>query len=208
MLLFAPISLMANQISNNTSFGFGINSGMYSAITIEGDTKWTPGLGFGFDVVAIRMLSNDFGLYSGLSFVKAKKTMKMIEQNGEFEVYLDWYQIQFPLLFATSFNGKNLSFELLYGFKLAQTVKLSLEEKNSGNSTDILYETSYMNFGISLGFNLKYRVANFNDIYIGITSDFYPNDVIKGDSRSSSYSYNARLNAGFLFRTHLFPNKK
>ena len=199
---FSSISF-SKQTKESYSFGFGSNVGFYNALVVEGDVEWEPGLGYGVDLIFEKMFSNNFGFHSGLSFIKAESEFKMTKFNKNYK--FSWYQIQLPILFFTSFNAEKVSFELLYGFKIAQTVQASLTDKVTNKDFETLYNISYLNYGVTLGLNIKFRISKFNDFYIGISSDFFPHNLVKSDDYSKSYSYNSRLNAGFLFRTELFP---
>jgi hypothetical protein len=207
----------------NASFGFaGSFSGYNAWERKKGDSHtrydFAPGYGGGF--IFEKMFNNLLGIHSGLWVNRFNLDMKIKNRFNPFSIdplafistklKISGWSITFPLCLITSINASFFSFNILSGIQYTHMVKSEMKLNNPLMSykrhLDLLPYLSQPQFGFNLGIMLKFRVAQFVDLFAGVMGELYVTELVKGNS-DFSLLFDLKALAGVMFRTNVFPAK-
>lgn len=194
----------------NTSFGIEGDFGITNALKRKGSLDFRPGLSFGGGFVFEKMFNNRTGIHSGLgyNYTIEKFSMGMGSSTTNNKFYMQ--QVNLPLYLITSFNAKNVSFNLLYGLNFGHIfyAKITTDDPAAElKGADILKYLNYNQIGAAAGFRFVFRIGEFTDFYAGVMGEFNATTLFStsGNSNDVQHMYAARGIIGVLMRTNVFP---
>lgn len=216
LILFANSS-RAKDIPK-VSMGLGASAGYYSAYSeYKGgqDYTYTGGPGYGAGLVFERMLSERFGIHSGLWYTMASIGIEMefIESSGLMKVDGDLNLTMFtlPVYLMTSIKKGRFSINFLSGLQLSyiKSSELAGEVKSGTDQEDLdmdmIAETNFTQIGLGLGFEFKIGISKFIDIFIITVGEYYLSPLMDEfgpvESSTEDYLYDVKIQSGVLFRT-------
>ena len=200
IILFFTTNISAFEIKqSNASFGFSGSYGLHDMMSsVEGETDWKSGTGYGIGFIFEKMFTGRFGISSGINLTYAE--IKVIFLDSP-DITVENTYLNYPFLLITSFNIGSFSINILTGITIMHMLSSNLVY--SDIKADKLNDISYIQLGISGGLNLKYKISTFTDYFLGGLSEFYLNNFIpKGDNGDTHY-FSHRLITGFMFRTNI-----
>lgn len=200
------------QADPDFSIGFGGSYGISDVIKVKGDINWESGYNYSGGFIVEKMYGNHLGLHSGIWYTRTEMDFSLYDNTlmKYVNAVSTWQAVTVPLYFMLSLNASRVSLIFMGGFNLSQNIFSELNSDEPGldtSTTDVLNYTSYFQFGIAGGINLKFRLGRFFDFFIGGIAELYVLDMLPNqvNSNSLTYPYNYRAVSGFLFRTNLFP---
>ena len=193
----------------NASFGIGLTFGSFKTFLEDGVFKSDHGYAYGASFVFEKMFSNRFGIHSGLGYLETEFTITEAAFSDAEEIQWHIRALNMPLLLITSLNTQKFSLNLLTGVSFYHLLSSELktdEDIFQKKSRDVLQPTTSYPVMAAAGFNLKFRVGDFTDIYAGAINEISIQKIVpKNRSTDVSRFISTRLIAGFLLRTDIFP---
>jgi len=186
------------------SFGAGVTYGYYNFITSGDDTVvWEGGTGYGGGLVFEYMWNDVFGVHSGLWYAVSIIDLKF-DEDDPMTVEARTEHLLFPLYLITSYRRGRFGIGLLTGLNFMYVRKSEFYASSPmGSMTlDVSEYLRYDLYGLAGGFEMKFGVARFVDIFLGGLAEFYMRGFIKDTSGSVDYLYDFRVMTGVLFRTY------
>ena len=205
-LVTAPALAEGKTSDPNLSIGFGLTGGLASAWQHTGEGRWDAGYNFGAGLILEKMFTSRLGIHTGFWYIEARADMHM--DNMKIETILR--TLTLPLYLLVSANKGIFSLNFLFGVDISQIIESRLHTDDPGAIHSDAYITQHLRpsqIGIAMGFNFKFRVRKFVDLFFGVIGDFYATNLMKEHDNYNDYAhlYDARLTMGVLFRTNIFP---
>jgi hypothetical protein len=209
----------------NLSFGIAGSYGYYSGwVRNKGseDLHYSPAPGYGGGVVVEKMFNNILGVQSGLWFNRFSIDLKMRQKPDPFSINsitglipiklsINAWSLSVPLSLITSLNASIFSFNILAGIKYTEIVESRVRIDNPllsyKKNFDLVPYLNHPQFGFTLGFNFKFRITEFVDLFFGGMGELYVTELIRGNSDITSL-YAISALSGVMFRTNVFPMKE
>jgi hypothetical protein len=206
----------------NASFGVAGSFNAFSAWERKkGDqyTGYNLAPGYGGGVIYEKMYNNLLGIHSGLWFNRLSLNIRMKQPLDPFaynfplnllpmKLTVHGWSVSVPLSLIVSFNTSIFSFNILGGIKYTHIVESLGRPDNRvlsyKRNLDIMPYINQPQFGFTIGFNLKFRIATFIDLFLGCMGNLYVTALIKGRN-DTSLLYDINAVSGVMFRTNIFP---
>ncbi len=212
IIMLRQTDTYADEITKDTAgtcIGVGGTFGYYNVNHKYGDEPaWDPGYGFGGGIVFESMLTDVFGIHSGIWYSRYTLGIKFSEKSeeendpsGKFDVKSEAFTLPFYLI--SSLNSKYFIFNLLTGFNFTYISKSRMEQKSDGetNSEDIKKYLSYGQLGAGGGIEVLFRLTRFTRIFVACLGEYYFTDLIKEAGDTSDFLYDFKINTGFMVCT-------
>ena len=196
------------------AFGVGGFYGFYDVIHDYGKGgNWKEGDGYGGGMIFEAMLSNRFGIHSGIWYSQFTLTLDIADhsQEGTTEGPEVWFDneiktdiITVPIYLITSFRLSVFSFNFLTGFNFSYITESSMSTKTpeGKESADMKKYLGYSQVGVGGGLEIKISLPGFIDIFFSGTGERYFNDLVKENKEWSDFLYNYKAMAGIMMRTY------
>jgi hypothetical protein len=209
----------------NLSFGIAGSYGYYNGwVRSKGSEylRYHPEPGYSGGVVVEKMFNNILGVHAGLWFNRFSIDLTMRQKpdpislnstTGLIPLKLSFnaWSLSVPLSLITSLNASIFSFNILTGIKYTEIVESRLRIKNPllyyKRNFDLVPYLNDPQFGFTVGFNFKFRITEFIDLFFGATGELYLTELISGSSDITSL-YAVSALSGVMFRTNVFPIKE
>ena len=223
LLIILASTLMAGAAEEtpapNASMGIMGTGGIGDVYTQSSGKhmNWEKGPMYGGGFLFEKMLSNRFGVQSGLFYAEHHLSFTETDYSsgtGQKVTYdLRSRGIGMPLYLVTSFNSTSVSLNFLAGFSLFHVLdsKLTFSRAGSRGTRDILIYVNENQAAISGGIMFKFRIWRFTDIFIGGIADFNLLNLLSDNARDDenvNYPYTFRGVAGIMLRTNIFPARE
>ncbi|MGV7927319.1 MAG: outer membrane beta-barrel protein [Spirochaetota bacterium] len=194
-LLHAPAAMAAEEPASpapRVSFGAGALAGTYDVANAgDGPGAIESSFALGGGLVFESMMSRHFGIHSGLWY-------SMIDFKYEEEGSAKIQGLSIPFMLLASTDWRRLSFGLLAGFNLTHYLTASMNF--GGSDVDVLKYINDTQFGLAGGFEIKFAVGRFTDIFVSLIGERNLS-TFSDDKGSSDHMYGAAIRSGVLFRT-------
>ncbi len=178
--------------ASRVSFGLGALAGTYDVANAgDGPGAIESSFAMGGGLVFESMMSRHFGIHSGLWY-------SMIEFNYQEEGSAKIQGLSIPFMLLASADWRRLSFGLLAGLNLTHYLMASMNF--SGSDVDVLKYINNTQFGVAGGFEIKFSVGRFTDIFVSLIGERCLT-TFSGGKESSDHIYGAVIRSGVLFRT-------
>ncbi|HSV97403.1 MAG TPA: hypothetical protein VLM75_10785 [Spirochaetota bacterium] len=174
------------------SFGIGALAGTYDVANAgDGPGAIESSVALGGGLVFEAMASRHFGIHSGLWY-------SMIDFKYEEEGSAKIQGVSIPFMLLATADWRRLSFGLLAGFNLTHYLTASIEFGDI--DVDVLKYINNTQFGIAGGFEIKFAVGRFTDIFVSLVGERCLTAFSK-DNEASDHLYGAVIRSGVMFRT-------
>lgn len=189
---------------------------MHAFSVDESNVSWEPGLSINAGLIFEKMFTNRLGIHSGFWFMHGRINFTSpADGTGGFstsDAYVDISTLVIPADLIVSFNAGFFSFNLLTGLSFEQIIQSRMKVNDwpaDPKDNDFLLEMNYFQIGLDIGFNLKFRVGRFTDLFLGAKGQMMLLPIMKDDNGgdNDNFSYNVQAFAGVMFRMSLFPFK-
>ncbi|RPI97030.1 MAG: hypothetical protein EHM32_02225 [Spirochaetales bacterium] len=178
--------------ASRVSFGLGAFAGTYDVANAgDGPGAIESSFAMGGGLVFESMMSRHFGIHSGLWY-------SMIEFKYQEEGSAKIQGLSIPFMLLASADWRRLSFGLLAGLNLTHYLMASMNF--SGSDVDVLKYINNTQFGVAGGFEIKFSVGRFTDIFVSLIGERCLT-TFSGGKESSDHIYGAVIRSGVLFRT-------
>ncbi|MDY6935048.1 MAG: outer membrane beta-barrel protein [Spirochaetota bacterium] len=218
VFIFSMHYRLFSSVDNNPtpkiSMGIGISFGDYETTREYGSGgEWESEGAFGCGFIFENMLSNRFGIHSGIWFSQFILSIHETNHGHHDESTEDNYSddiesrnnmLTIPLYLITSFQFSMITLNLLTGLNFSYITESFLynNTSNQQRSVDIKKYIGYTQIGIGGGLEIKFRFFRFVDIFLSGIGERYFNDYIPADDNWEGFLYDFRILTGVLFRTH------
>ena len=195
------------------SMGAGITMGQFDIIQKGSpDEEWKSGYGYGGGIIFEKMLSDRFGIHSGVWYSQFELTLTMNEDSGDpvpdpsnepLELEIKCRIFTIPVYLMTTFDLNFMSINILAGLNLSYITETYLyaDSPEGRMSADIDKYMNYTQFGVGGGIELKFRIFGHIELFISAIGERYLNNLISANPGSEDYLYNVKVLSGVLLRT-------
>lgn len=196
------------------AFGVGGFYGFYDVIHNYGEgNNWEEGDGYGGGIIFEAMISNRFGIHSGIWYSQFTLTLEITDYYQDEEegiTQVEWFRnevkseiITVPIYLITSFRLSVFTFNLLTGFNFSYVTESSMSTKTmeGKESAEIKKYIGYSQAGVGGGLEIKISLPGFIDIFFTGTGERYFNNLFNENKEWSDFLYNYKAMAGIMMRT-------
>jgi len=195
--------------TDGIAVGLGGGAGLFHAYAVNNsELTWDPGLSINFGLIFEKMFTNRLGLHSGLWFQHGKVWFKSPDAGFLVDkAYVEMSILQIPIDCIIAFNAGFFTFDILAGLSLSQVIESNMKIKEpAATNIDFLHAMNYFQLALDLGFNLKFRVGRFTDLFIGVKSHAYLLPTMQDErGDKDNFSYDLQASAGIMFHMSIFP---
>ncbi len=178
--------------ASRLSFGVGALAGTYDvADPGDGPGAIDSSTALGGGLVFESMFGRHFGIHSGLWY----SMIKFEYEEGE---SANIQGVSLPFMLLASADWRRLSFGLLAGFNLTHYLAASMNF--DGSDTDVLNYINSTQFAVAGGFEIKFAIGRFTDLFVSLTGERCLTTFSNGEE-SSDHLYGAAIRSGVLFKT-------
>lgn len=216
LLILLPISIYAQDDTadnNGLSFGIAGTLGMVNVWTRSGQDTWGKGVLSGGGFIMEKMFGDHVGLFSALLFERNIHNLEFTDPlNPTFKMHADWvhWRMTIPACLLTSVNAGFFSLQFLTGINLSYMMTSKLSPDNSKvPDRDVVKFLNYYGVGLTGGINTLYRVGTYTDLFLGFIGELTLTNLSnpeRGDDKAKDNMWDAKIIAGIMFRTSLFPS--
>jgi hypothetical protein len=209
VFFISSINLYAEEKQNTPpkiSMGLGGSFSYYNIYHKQGEyPEWDGGFGYGGGFIFESMLTDMFGIHSGIWFSRMKITLKSPEDRNstddvivEREIQSDFITLPFYLI--TSFGSRSISLNILTGLNFSVILSSHIYS-DSENSEDVKNNLGTGQLGVGGGIEIITRITRFTGIFISGVAEYYLTELLSEVQGTSDHIYNFQVRSGFLLFT-------
>ncbi|MBN2041043.1 MAG: outer membrane beta-barrel protein [Spirochaetes bacterium] len=207
LICFSLYAAEKQEKKPRTCFGIGGSFSHYDVHHKYGEyPEWDGDFAYGGGIIFESMLTDTFGIHSGIWYSRMELTLISPEDHSEEEEEVIVKQkiesdiLTIPLYLITSFGPRSFTFNLLTGLNLSTFINSQMSSEE-GKSENIKKYLGTLQFGIGGGLEIIMRATRFTGFFVSGIAEYYLTDLVSEVTDTTDSLFDFQVRAGFLLFT-------